>query len=63
MTVEGTLVSETGTKTFSEEHTGLQTATAYTYSMDVTNVGGSTISITFNDAVETVELSDYELND
>ncbi len=63
VTVEGTLVSETGTKTFSEEYTGLQTATAYTYSMDVTNVGGSTISITFNDAVETVELSDYELND
>lgn len=63
VTVEGTLESETGTKTFSVEYTGLETATAYTYSMDVTNVGGSTISITFNDAVETVELSDCELND
>ena len=63
VTVEGSLVSETTTKTFSVEYTGLETATAYTYSMDVTNVGGSTISITFNDAVETVELTDCELND
>lgn len=63
VTIEGTLVSEAGTKTFSEEHTGLEVATAYTYSMDVSNVGGSTITIRFNDAVETVELEDYELND
>ena len=63
VTVEGTLVSETGTKTFSEEYTGLEVATAYTYKMDVSNVGGSTISITFNNDVETVNLTDCELND
>jgi hypothetical protein len=30
---------------------------------DVTNVGGTSITITFNDNVETVELGDFELND
>ena len=63
ITVEGTLKSETGEKTFSEEYTGLEVATAYTYTMDVSNVGGSTISITFNNDVETVNLTDCELND
>ena len=63
ITVEGTLKSETGEKTFSEEYKGLEVATAYTYTMDVLNVGGSTISITFNNDVETVNLTDCELND
>lgn len=63
LTIQGSLVSESGTKTFSEDYSGLEAATAYTYSMDVANVGGSTISISFNDAVEDVELADCELND
>ena len=46
-----------------EEYKGLEVATAYTYTMDVLNVGGSTISITFNNDVETVNLTDCELND
>ena len=54
---------ETKTYNFSKEYTGLDEATAYTINFDAPNVGGSTITISFNDTVETVELGDYELND
>ncbi len=61
--VEGTLTGEMKTYTFEQEYTGLDEATAYTINFDAPAVGGSTITISFNDTVETVELGDYELND
>ena len=51
------------TFTFSKDYSNLNEATAYTFNFDVTNVGGATITIKFNDTVETVELGDHELND
>ena len=62
-TVEGTLTSETKTQTFSKDFSNLNEATAYTLTFDVSNVGGSTISISFDDTVEEVELGNVELND
>lgn len=62
-TLEGTLVGEMKTSTFSKDYSNLSEATAYTFNFDVTNVGGATITIKFNDTVETVELGDFELND
>ena len=61
--LEGTLVGEMKTSTFSKDYSNLSEATAYTFNFDVTNVGGATITIKFNDTVETVELGDFELND
>ena len=61
--LEGTLVGEMKTSTFSKDYSNLSEATAYTFHFDVTNVGGAAITIKFNDTVETVELGDYELND
>ena len=61
--VEGVLTGELKTYSFEKEYTGLDEATAYTLNFDAPNVGGSTITISFNDTVETVELGDYELND
>lgn len=61
--IEGTLTGELKTYSFEREYTGLDEATAYTITFDVPNVGGSAITISFNDTVETVELGDYELND
>lgn len=61
--LEGTLVGEKKTSTFSKDYSNLSEATAYTFNFDVTNVGGATITIKFNDTVETVELGDYELNE
>ena len=61
--VEGVLTGEVKTYNFSKEYTGLDEATAYTINFDAPNVGGSTITISFNETVETVELGDYELND
>lgn len=62
-TIEGELVSETGTKTFSKEYTNLNEATAYTFQFDAANVGGSAITVSFNDTVETIELGDVEINE
>ena len=61
--VEGTLTSETKTQTFSKEYTNLNEATAYTLAFDASTVGGSTITISFNDVVEEVDLGNVELND
>ena len=61
--VEGTLTGELKTYSFEKEYSSLDEATAYTLNFDAPNVGGSTITISFNDTVETVELGDYELND
>lgn len=63
LTLEGTLTSESKTKSFSKDYTSLSEATAYTFYFDVTNAGGATITVSFNDTVETVNLGDYELND
>lgn len=61
--LEGTLTGEVKTYTFSQEYSNLEAATAYTFVFDADNVGGASITIRFNDTVETVELGDYELND
>lgn len=62
--VEGTLTGEMNTYAFEpKEYTGLDAATAYTISFDAPTAGGSTITISFNDTVETVDLGDFELND
>ena len=63
LTLEGTLTSESKTQSFSKEYSSLSEATAYTFYFDVNNVGGATITVSFNDTVETVNLGDYELND
>ena len=62
-TVEGPLSSETATQTFTKDFSNLDEATAYTLTFDVSNVGGSTITITFDDTVEEVALGNVELND
>lgn len=61
--VEGVLTSETKTQPFSVEYKNLEEATAYTLNFDAPNVGGSSITISFNDTVEEIELGNYELND
>lgn len=58
---DGNLVPKTFT--CSKEYTGLEEATAYTLTFDVDNVGGATLTVTFNNVVETVELGDIELNE
>lgn len=62
-TLQGVIASETRTQTFASDYSSLDEATAYTFLFDAPNVGGSTITITFNNNVETIELGDLELND
>lgn len=62
-TLEGTIQGPSKTLTFKKDYTSLKEATAYTFNFDAPNVGGSTITISFNDTVETVELGDLELNE
>lgn len=62
-TLEGVLTSETKSSTFTKDYTNLEAATAYSFVFDADNVGGASITISFNDSVETVNLGDYELND
>jgi hypothetical protein len=61
--VEGTLTNEIKTQTFSKEYTRLDESKAYTLAFDVTNVGGSTITISFNEEVDEEPLGELELND
>lgn len=64
ITLEYTLKNESGTVfTNKTDYSQLESATAYTVKFDAPEVGGSSIVISFNDTVETVELGDYELND
>lgn len=64
ITLEYTLKNESGTVfTNKTDYSQLEPATAYTVKFDTPEVGGNTISISFNDEVETVKLGDYELND
>ncbi|MGN0190084.1 MAG: DUF4493 domain-containing protein [Candidatus Cryptobacteroides sp.] len=62
--VKGEMTSQGGTaKSFSKTYQTLEPATCYTLAFDVTGTGGSSISITFDDSVETVNLEDIELNE
>lgn len=64
VTLSGTLTSESKTYQFSKSYSDLSPATAYTFMLDVSNVGGSAITITFKDGYsETVDLGVHELND
>ena len=62
-TLQGVITSETKTQTFSSDYSSLDEATAYTFMFDAPNVGGSAITVTFNNNVETIELGDLELNE
>lgn len=63
LTIEGTITGPSKTQTFRKDYTSLREATAYTFNFDASNVGGATITISFNDTVETVVLDDIDLND
>lgn len=67
MTGEQLIENEDGefvpkTFSYSKEYSNLNEATAYTLAFDVNNVGGATLTVKFNDTVETVGL-DIELNE
>ena len=62
-TLEGDIVRGQKQTTFKKDYSNLDVATAYTILFDVANVGGTSITISFNDMVETVELGDLELNE
>lgn len=61
--IEGSMTRSGETKTFSADYTNLKEATAYTFVIDVDNVGGATLTVSFNNTVETINLGDQELND
>ena len=61
--LEGILIGEMTQTTISKDYSNLNPATAYTFNFDVTNVGGASLTIKFNDTVETIDLGDHELND
>jgi hypothetical protein len=61
--LQGVLSSETKTQSFEKEYNNLSEATAYTFLFDINNVGGATITVSFNNTVETINLGDHELND
>jgi hypothetical protein len=63
VSIEGSVKSATNTKAFSKDYTNLNEATAYTVVFDVKNVGGASITVTFNNEVVEVPLGDVELND
>ena len=68
MTGEQLIENEDGefvpkTFSYSKEYSNLNEATAYTLAFDVNNVGGATLTVSFDDTVETVELGDIELNE
>lgn len=62
--IDGIMTSQSGSeKTFSREYaSGIEPATCYTIRFDVTNVGNLTITVSFNDNLETVDLGEVELN-
>lgn len=63
LTIEGTITGPSKTYTFRKDYTSLREATAYTFNFDASNVGGNTITISFDDTVDTVELGDIDLNE
>lgn len=64
-TIDGTLTNQGGTaQSFSKTYdTGINPATCYTVTFDASSVGGTSITVTFNDTTETIDLGDIELND
>lgn len=63
VTLKGVVKSESKTYTFTKEYTGLKEATAYTILFDASNIGGTNITISFNDNIDQVDLGEIELND
>lgn len=62
-TVSGTLTTQSGASySLPERSFKGDAAHCYTVKYDVSNVGGVTITISFNDKVQTVKLDDIELN-
>lgn len=49
--------------TFSKDYSNLNEATAYTFLFDASNVGGATITVSFNDTVEVIDLGNFEINE
>lgn len=63
LSINGTFTNEVGQASkISQELTGLAPTKAYTCLFDVDAVGGKTITLHFNDTVETIDLGDFELN-
>ena len=65
ITVSGTLTGQNGKDyTFSsKEYKNLEAATCYTLKFDVSNVGGNSIVITFDDIVDDVDLGSIDINE
>ncbi len=62
-TVDGTLTTQAGvSKTFSKSFE-VNAKTCYTISFNASDIGGVTVTVTFNDTTETVTLDDIELNE
>ena len=63
-TLTGTLTSQGGkTQTLTYSKKGLEAKKCYTIKFDASNVGNGTISISFDDTVEDVQLDEVDLND
>lgn len=64
-TIDGTLNNQGGTaQSFNKTYdTGINPATCYTVTFDASSVGGTSVTVTFNDTTETIDLGDIELND
>lgn len=65
LTVEGELTTQAGkTATFSKAYSSaLSEATCYTLKFDASNIGSGSISITFDNSTDDVDLGFVELND
>ena len=63
ISIEGTVTSGAKVQSFTKDYTKLKEATAYTVMFDASNVGGSAITISFNNELVEVPLGDVELND
>ena len=64
LNLSAVFINEVGTEyQFSKEFSNLDPATAYTIEFDLNNVGGSSVSVSFNDTVEVVDLENFELNE
>ena len=63
ISIEGTVTGPAKTQSFTKDYSNLKTATAYTVLFDASNVGGATITVSFDNTVETIDLGDIELND
>lgn len=62
--VTGSLTSQSGNVlSFEKNYPTLEARTCYTLKFDVADVSGSAITVSFDDATETVKLEDVELND